>query len=284
MKKSSDYRPKYPIYIPSRGRWESRLTARALEKMNCPYWIVVEPFEYDKYASVIDPAKILVLPRNDMKLIGSRNWIKEHSKSLGFKRHWQLDDNIGRFYRWQNNEKIQLRSPNFFRACEDFTDRYKNVAFSGLQYMTFVPKRVPKPPYDVNKRVYSCTLVNNEHDFNWRSIYNDDTDVCLMAFKAGWSTILFNIFQADKTATMVLDGGNTNELYKIEDGRLKMAQAICDLHPDVSTIKWKWGRWQHHVDYSRFKDNKLVRVDNYHEIVKDKSPNEYGMKLKRLKE
>ena len=29
-------------------------------------------------------------------------------------------------------------------------------------------------------------------------------------------------------------------------------------HPDVTTIVWKWGRWQHQVDYSSFKRNKLI--------------------------
>jgi hypothetical protein len=49
--------PCYPIYIISKGRWESRLTSKALEKMQVPYHIVVEPQEYDNYASVIDPKK-----------------------------------------------------------------------------------------------------------------------------------------------------------------------------------------------------------------------------------
>ena len=52
--------PKYPIYIISKGRHESRYTSKALEKMRVPYHIVVEPQEYDDYASVIDPKKIYV--------------------------------------------------------------------------------------------------------------------------------------------------------------------------------------------------------------------------------
>ena len=54
--------PEYPIYIVSKGRWETRLTSRALEEMNVPYHIIVEKSEYDKYAAVIDPAKILITP------------------------------------------------------------------------------------------------------------------------------------------------------------------------------------------------------------------------------
>jgi hypothetical protein len=55
--------PEYPVYIVSKGRWDSRMTSRALEAMNVPYFIVVEEQERDAYAAVIDPAKILVLDR-----------------------------------------------------------------------------------------------------------------------------------------------------------------------------------------------------------------------------
>ncbi len=56
--------PSYPVYIISKGRWESRLTARALESIGVPYSIVVEPQERDAYAAVIDPAKVLTLPES----------------------------------------------------------------------------------------------------------------------------------------------------------------------------------------------------------------------------
>jgi hypothetical protein len=69
--------PKYPVYIISKGRWESRLTAKALEQIHVPYRIVVEPQERDQYASVIDPKKILVLPFSNLGQgsIPARNWV-----------------------------------------------------------------------------------------------------------------------------------------------------------------------------------------------------------------
>lgn len=37
------------------------------------------------------------------------------------------------------------------------------------------------------------------------------------------------------------------------DGRLRMAYHLWEQHPDVMPdIVWKWGRWQHHVDYRSF--------------------------------
>lgn len=88
--------PKYPVYIISKGRWESRLTSRALERINVPYHIVIEPQEYKQYAAVINPAKIFVLPFSNLGQgsIPARNWVWEHSISMGVERHWILDDNI----------------------------------------------------------------------------------------------------------------------------------------------------------------------------------------------
>src|SRR5581483_7814808 len=86
--------PKYPIYIISKGRWESRGTVKALDRINVPYRIVIEPQEYEKYAAVIDPAKILVLLFSNLGQgsIPARNWVWKHSICEGHQRHWILDD------------------------------------------------------------------------------------------------------------------------------------------------------------------------------------------------
>lgn len=235
--------PKYPVYIPSKGRWERRLTVKGLEVIGVPYHVVVEPSEYDNYAAVVDRKKILVLPSDNMKLIGSRNWIMEHSISIGAKRHWQLDDNMDSYYRVNRNMKLIVKSGATFRAAEDFVDRYTNVAIAGFQYNSFVFKDAVVPPFRLNTRIYSCSLINNEIPYRWRSVYNDDTDICLQALKGGWCTVLFNAFLVNKETTMRGSGGNTDELYLIEDGRKKMAQALVDLHPDVATMTWKFNRW-----------------------------------------
>ena len=72
-----------------------------------------------------------------------------------------------------------------------------------------------------------------------------------------------------------MKGGNTDELYK-DDGRLKMAQSLVDQHPEIVTVSWKWGRYQHHVNYEPFRSNELILKKN---ITIDKAMNNYGMKL-----
>lgn len=273
--------PRYPIYVISKGRWESRLTSKALEKIDVPYHIVIEPQEYDDYASVIDPEKIYVLPFSNLGQgsIPVRNWVWEHSISIDAERHWILDDNIRDFYRLNRNQRIRVSSGAVFRAAEDFVDRYENVALAGFHYKMFATDREKHPPFIINRRIYSCILIKNDIPYRWRGRYNEDTDLSLRVLKDGWCTILFYAFLADKMATMTMKGGNTEDLYKLknDDGRLKMAQSLQNQHPDVTEIKWKWGRWQHVVDYRPFKNNRLIKKSD---VIISEGVNDYGMVLK----
>lgn len=274
--------PDYPVYIISKGRWESRLTSKTLERMGVPYHIVVEPQEYESYSAVIDPSKIFVLPFSNLGQgsIPARNWVWDHSVSIGAKRHWILDDNIYYFCRLHKNRKLHADTGSIFKAIEDFTDRYKNIALSGMQYFMFASQKSKIPPLILNTRIYSCILIDNELPYRWRGRYNEDTDLSLRALKDGWCTVLFNAFLARKAQTMTMKGGNTDELYK-DDGRLLMAQSLQQQHPDVTTITRKWGRWQHQVDYRPFKSNQLILKEG---VEIPKGVNNYGMKLTKLAE
>lgn len=269
--------PKYPVYIISKGRAESRLTARSLEKMRVPYSIVIEPQEFEAYARYIDPAKIKVLPFSNLGLgsIPARNWVWEDAIARGAERHWILDDNIDGFYRLNHNIKTPCGTGSIFRAAEDFVDRYDNVAISGFHYFMFASRKCKLAPFTLNTRVYSCILIKNDLPYRWRGRYNEDTDLSLRALKDGWCTVLFVAFLAMKQTTMTMKGGNSDELYQ-GDGRRKMAESLREQHPDVTKITWKWGRWQHHVDYSGFRDNRLRLRPG---IVVPEGTNNYGMRL-----
>jgi hypothetical protein len=272
--------PRYPVYVISKGRWESRLTSKALEAIGVPYRIVVEPQEVKNYAAVIDPAKILTLPFSNLGQgsIPARNWVWEHSVAEGWARHWILDDNIYDFYRFNRNLKVPVGSGTTFRVAEEFTERYTNVRMSGFNYFMFASRKVGNlPPFYINTRIYSCILIDNSLSHRWRGRYNEDTDLSIRVLKDGFCTILFNAFLAEKAQTMTCKGGNTDELYA-DDGRLKMAQSLKDQHPELVEITWKWGRWQHHVNYKVFKQ-RLIRKPG---LVIPQGVNNYGMELKQI--
>src|SRR5574340_1678454 len=144
--------PRYPIYVISKGRADTRLTSRALEAMRVPYRIVIEPEEYGAYAAVIDPARILVLPFSNLGQgsIPARNWVWEHSIQEAHPRHWIVDDNIRAFYRFTRNVRIRVDDGAAFCAMEDFTDRYTNIAAAGPNYYFFLPDRKRAPPLILN--------------------------------------------------------------------------------------------------------------------------------------
>ena len=270
--------PKYPVYIISKGRADSRLTARSLDAMGLAYRIVVEPQEYEQYARVIPPAKILTLPFSNLGQgsIPARNWCWEHALAAGATRHWILDDNINGFFRLHNNLKTPVLTGATFRAIEDFADRYENVALAGMNYFMFASRKSASiVPITLNTRIYSCILIDNAIPERWRGRYNEDTDLSLRILKRGLCTALFNAFLCGKSPTMVMSGGTSDELY-VGDGRLKMAESLVEQHPDVARVIWKWGRHQHDVDYSGFRRNALRLKPG---TVVPEEPNEYGMEL-----
>lgn len=282
--------PDYPIYIPSKGRAESRLTMKALDKMRVQYHVIVEAQEYDQYAAVVDPAKLLVLDLayqrdyetlddlGDSKSKGpgpARNFAWDHAESVGADRHWVIDDNVHAFYRFHQNTKIQVHDGAFFRAMEDWCDRYQNVAMAGPHYEHFVTRRSKKRPIILNSRIYSCNLILTSAPFRWRGRYNEDTILSLDMLKSGWCLALFTAFLQNKVATQVMDGGNSDEFYRRE-GTLPKSQMQVAAHPDVSRLVWKFGRWHHHVDYRKFKHNRLKLKPG---IEIPQGVNNYGMKL-----
>lgn len=239
--------PLYPVYVPSKGRADTCWTADFLTRDGVPFFLVVEPQERDAYAARYGAGSVLALPwDNPGSVIPARNWIKDHATAAGAERHWQLDDNllwIGR--RWKGR-KIQCNAGIALRACEEFVDRYENVAVAGLNYEMFLPKGQAAPPFRLNSHVYSCSLVLNSIPHRWRGRYNEDTDLCLQVLADGWCTILFNAFYVWKKWTMQLKGGNTAALYQ-GDGRLKMARSLERQWPGVVETRRRFQRPQHVV-------------------------------------
>lgn len=270
-------KPKYPVYIISKGRWDSRLTVKALEEDGVEYNIVIEPQEYGQYSAVISPDKILQLPFSNLGQgsIPARNWVWEHAKSLGAERYWILDDNIDGFGRLHNNFKIQADAGIILRCIEDFVDRYKNVALAGCEYDYFLPRKTKVAPFRLNTRIYSNILIKTDMPFGWRGRYNEDTDLSIRVLKEGWCTILFQAFIAYKVPTLQMGGGNTDTIYNTGDKRKEFAESLKEQHPDITRVVWRYNRWHHEVDYSRFQLNKLVLRDDII-IPKD---NIYPMKL-----
>ncbi len=286
----SIYKPRFPVYIISKGRWKRKPTVRTFESLNIPYKIVVEKQEYGKYAQEINPKKILILPQKYLDEYDTfweraednktgpgpaRNFCWEHSIEEGYCWHWVFDDNIESIERFNNNLKIKCKTSTPFYIVEDFVLRYDNVVQAGFGYSIFCPASDFRPPLRFNTRIYSNQLIRNDIPYRWRGRYNEDTDLSLRILKDNLCTVEFNAFLIGKRATQSMSGGNTDEFYK-EEGTLNKSQILVDMHPDVARLTKRWNRWHHYVNYKPFKKNKLIRKKDIN-IKQD--INEYGMVL-----
>ena len=301
--------PKYPVYIISKGRHESMFTSKSLARMKVPHYIAIEPQDLENYEKALDEFNIreyvtlLIAPfSNHGDGPGrARNWCWDHSISIGATSHWVLDDNIQDFYRLHQNMRIRVGSGVFFKIMEDFVDRYENVMIAGPQYRFFCAPNQKYPPFVANTRIYSCLLIRNDCKHRWRGRYNEDTDICLRVLKDGDCTVQFNAFLQGKCATQTVKGGNSTEFYhkeigydaetgqaiqaedvvEVKDrynvvGTVAKSQMLVDMHPDVATLVWRYGRWHHHVNYEPFKANELKLKSD---VTVKKGINNYGMKL-----
>jgi hypothetical protein len=303
----SNIYPQFPLYIPSKGRAEYMITSKALTLMNVQHYVVVEPHQVKDYQNAVREMKLTatILPL-DMtykekyelcdehgltKSTGpgpARNFAWEHSIKNGFTHHWVMDDNISSFRRLNRNQRIKVESAAFWRAMEDFCLRYKNIAMAGPNYMMFAPARSKFPPFITNTRIYSCNFIRNDLSFRWRGRYNEDTILSLDMLKAGWCTVQFYAFLQEKLGTQVVKGGNTEEFYHKEGvvqkgnkyadtGTVAKSKMLVDVHPDVSKLTWRYSRCHHYVDYTPFKNQKLIKKSD---INISNTVNNYGMGLK----
>jgi hypothetical protein len=277
-------KPKYPVYVISKGRADCCYTANFLIEDKTDFKIVIEPQEQKLYEAIYGSERLLTLPFSNLGLgsIPVRNWCWEDSIKKGFSRHWIIDDNIRWIYRRYKSQRIRCNSNIALRATEDFTDRYTNIGLSGLNYEMFAPDNSRLPPFYLNTHVYSCTLINNDIPYRWRGRYNEDTDLCLQMLSGGLCTVAMNIFLTKKMHTMTVKGGNTDELYK-GDGRLRMARSLERVWPQVVTVDRRFKRPQHVIkDAWRKFDTPLIRRTDI-DWKKLKKANNYGMVLNQVK-
>ena len=286
MPTNPKYLPRAPIYVISKNRTKYLYTAKSLEDCGVPYYMAVEQHQVQEYEDALGEAghklhTVLSLPfsNHGHGSVPARNACWEHSIDLGAKRHWVMDDNIRDFYRFHHNRRIRVATGAMFRAMEDYCDRYKNVMLAGPQYHFFCPDRLVRPAVLQNTRLMSCILIQNDCRHRWRGRYNEDVDISLQVLKDGDCTLLFYAFLCGKLRTSTIPGGNTDEFYANE-GTFKKSQMLARLHPDVTTLVQRYGRWHHHVDMRPFRENKLIYADDFDPAsLGNGAPNEYGMKL-----
>lgn len=269
---------KYPVYVISKNRSECCLTSKWLTACEVSHYVAVEPQEYDKYMGTVGQSPFTTVLQMDMtfqdnydthyelepgeeRKVGPgavRNWVWYHSMTeLGAKKHHVLDDNLNGFFLLSDNVKFKVRTGAFIRAFEDFVDAHTNVRMASPNYGKFALQNEVHPSHIYNTRMYSWQLITNDlwdEGIKWRGRYNEDTIISLDILEKGYSTLQTNFFLQDKLTTQTLKGGNTEEFYNSE-GTYKKSKLLADLYPEVAKLVWKFSRWHHEVDYSKYATN-----------------------------
>tara|TARA_Y100001938_G_scaffold2661_1_gene3326 strand:- start:539 stop:1435 length:897 start_codon:yes stop_codon:yes gene_type:complete len=254
---------KYPVYIVSKGRWENPLTAKFFIKDNVKFKIVVEPEEYNNYCKALGKENVLKLPFSNLGQgsMPARNWIWKHAIDNGSEKHWIFDDNIQMIRRLNKGRRIPCNALKAIKVLEEFTDRYKNIAITGFNYVMFVTNTTKKPFY-LNCHVYSAMLIKNNMPYRWRLKYNEDVDLCLQVLDNKLCTVLFNSFMVHKTSTTAkMKGGNQTDLYKNNayEKKVLKARSLEEVWPQYSKTKIRFNRPHHFVDWKKHFKHKLIR-------------------------
>lgn len=275
-------KPRWPIYIPSKGRAGQMFTARMFDRDGVPYRVVVEPSQVEAYRAYRD--RLLVLPEDGGGLVYSRNWIKDHSREAGEERHWQFDDDIQYISHLYRGFRIRCDAGVALAACEDFVDRYENVALASLNSEFFIVSMHGVaaqrwPPFYLNGRCYTVFLILNSTANRFRYRYNEDTDMSLQILADGWCTVLFNAFLIKTMETMSAGGGQT-PIY-VNDGRLRMSRQLERVWPGVVKTKRRFGRPQHQVAAHWKKFDTPLRLKPGVDLSKIQ-PNDYGLRLREV--
>lgn len=254
----------FPVYVISKGRWETPYTARALDAMGVPFQMIVEEREHGAYAEVVGEDRLLILPRAHLDHYDvvidrdgdtglgpgpARNFAMQHSLSSGHTAHWVLDDNIKGFQYMDRQAKVPAGDGAFFAIMEGFFGQWENLGACCPRHGVFsIPGQAGKP-MSLNLVVYSCMLVNNDMGLEWRGRGVEDIDLSIRAWRANWATVVFNNLVQDKPGKNTTKGGNTSAIY---DQRLwRSAREAYLMHPDVIRIRRGRNKFQSRIDYRR---------------------------------
>lgn len=267
--------PRFPVYIPTRGRPDKQLTAKKLLAIGIRPTLVVEDAEYDVYANANPECLVLVWPQRYMDEYertpeldphpttgAAHNFAWDHSREAGFSHHWIMDDNIqGFWYRTDKGRYNGKPTTEHFRWHEALMLRYRNLAGFALGLgHTFGSK-----PFTLNTRLYCATLYRNdlhEYGIRWRRGLNDDTIVSLDILKTRyWCTAeshVLGIQKVQTTRAKRLPGGMTD--FYADGGFIRKAAEAVRCHPDCVKVANRYGRVHHQIDYRQF-TQQLIPVE-----------------------
>ncbi len=267
--------PRFPFYIPTKGRPATQMTAARLLPLGVTPHLVVQSDEVDAYTEANPGCVVLAWPPSYMTDYertpeldphpttgAAHNFAWDHAREAGYSHHWIMDDNVRSFWFRAQGGKFQSDPPaRVFAWHEELATRYANLAGLSLgQGNTF-----SAAPFTLNTRLYCATLYRNdlhEYGIRWRRGLNDDTIVSLDILKTGYlvtaESHMLGIMKTGTSRRARLPGGMTD--FYANGGFIRKAAEAIRLHPDCVKMVNRFGRIHHQIDYSQF-TQRLIPVE-----------------------
>lgn len=242
---------KYPIYIPSKINAIRCSTPRLLNRYKISFKIVIEPQDENLYINKWDKNNILILPKNNMGLSYSRNYIIKYSRNIGEKKHWQLDDDIGGFSLVKKNKTVTVNPTRALNYIELVCNKYKNIGMAGPSNSCFPPQNKTKE-YNINKLIASCILIDNScKSIIFEIDRVEDFDCCLtVLFTKYWCTLKFINVLMSKANDLQFSGN-----YEAKEKYNTAIKKITKKWPKIFKIN-KQGRLKTNI-WSKFKQKPI---------------------------
>jgi hypothetical protein len=114
--------------------------------------------------------------------------------------------------------------------------------------------------------------------YQWEGSYNEDVDLSVRILKSGYASALFNFYNVNKLRSGVQDGGNIANVYKDPNSDKYKAYSLMDKHPDIVKIVYRYKRYHHEADLSKF-DIPFVWKANQEKKYEKKEDNNHGLQL-----
>lgn len=226
--------PRFPIYIPTRGRADIASTPRLLRDAGTPFILVLEEQDVPAYRREFPDAEVLVLPESNQGIIYARNAIKDDAKQRGADYHWQIDDDVRRTYSSRDAKETPLRFERALAVAEECVDAFDGIGAIGLRHMAF--SRTERHDIGFNRIVYSIQLLSTATPVRFREETIEDVDNSLQLLSSGLCTVVLNRLVYATPSTGTEKGGNTDFVHTA-DSRERRARHTAELWPGAFKLR-----------------------------------------------
>lgn len=244
------------IIIPTRGRWDLKLTCDALPRgLRDRIYIVCPSSEARRHADVRPWAQVVVQPDDKMTIAAKRAWIM---------REWQfndkivmLDDDLRFFVKRDDPKKLRSAEPEDIVQWFDELERTlcETVPHAGFGSRLF--NNAKPPGWQQAKRMqyvlgYYLPVVRRECDLSGRIETREDMDYVLQLLRKGYPNAVCHTIAVEQSNEYGARGGcsgqrstassdaDAERLSQLHPGLVRVVQKNYDGHPRKEVVvRWE---------------------------------------------